>query len=153
MYIYIYTQEVQRPNFAHWQDWESFTWIILKTILCLVLDPQGIYIYIFIDIYLSIPSLKLTVCPWKIPIEILVNTIFSWWRSIFMGTLLVSGRVYHLHLPRGHPSLHPGCIQIHRRLWRGWSQASASGGRFVSCIFLCLHWGKTWQSITTPKWF
>ena len=39
--LYIYTQEVQRPKFAHCSR-ESFIWIILKTILCLVLDFQGI---------------------------------------------------------------------------------------------------------------
>ena len=41
MGLLINPQEVQRPNFAIGSR-ESFSWIILNTILCLVLDSQGI---------------------------------------------------------------------------------------------------------------
>ena len=45
-YIYIYTVYVMhmytREDFAHFSS-ESLTWIILKTILCLVLDLQRIH--------------------------------------------------------------------------------------------------------------
>ena len=38
-----YTQEVQVDQTLPIGRRESFTWVIPKTILCLVLDPQGIY--------------------------------------------------------------------------------------------------------------
>ena len=54
-WVLVKSQEVQRPNFAH-SLIESFTWIILKTILCLVLDFEGkmdffsdLFLYVTLD--------------------------------------------------------------------------------------------------------
>ena len=42
--------------------------------------------------YLEIPSLKLTACPWKWMVGILV----SFWDGLFSGAMLVSGSVHHI---------------------------------------------------------
>ena len=48
LYIYMYIPRKSKNQTLPIGSRESFTWIILKTILCLVLDFQGIYRYIYI---------------------------------------------------------------------------------------------------------
>ena len=48
VFVYIYIPRKSKDQTLPIGSRESFTWIILKTILCLVLDFQGIYIYYII---------------------------------------------------------------------------------------------------------
>ena len=63
MYIYIYIPRKSKDQTLPIGSRESFTWIILKTILCLVLDSYIIYIYIYSsDRKKNTPDLH----PWKL---------------------------------------------------------------------------------------
>ncbi len=54
MYFYLYLPRKSKDQTLHLGSRESFTWIILKTILCLVLDFQGLYFCLYIDIDIDI---------------------------------------------------------------------------------------------------
>ena len=50
IYIYIHIPRESKDQTLPLGSRESFTWITLKTILCLVLDFHGIYIYTIINL-------------------------------------------------------------------------------------------------------
>ena len=51
IYIYMYLPRKSKDQTLPLGSRESFTWIILKTILCLVLHFQGLFIFIYIYIH------------------------------------------------------------------------------------------------------
>ncbi len=64
--VYIYIPRKSKDQTLPIGSRESFTWIILNTILCLVLDVQGIYIYIYVCLSQLTISRHQTVTPPKI---------------------------------------------------------------------------------------